>query len=257
MVPYYNTKSTTKLLPANCIVFSETQPSSNFVAFTEGSDKFIAYYKTGGLAAGTTTGANNYSMTTLGSTSSSGNHDHGNSTINQATSSAATNPFNGFAVPATAGAHTHTDTYAMRLYQQYLTMNTWRATVDTPLVNGMIIGYRSTSSKWIPTNWYVCNGQTVKGYVTPNLVNRYPLCSIGSHNANNISTYDYNGYDLQYTGSTTVTHAHNPSTSNYVANGTYGANHTSFAWSHTHSFSGKGFDYEPPSRGICFIIYLP
>jgi hypothetical protein len=240
------------VLPANSLVFAEESPGIDYTAYNL-DDTTLVGGNTTFVAAniGTKVGSNNYNNISV-SVSTSGSHNHATVNNNLYTSSSSGTTYN-LQVYTSAGSHTHTTTVNATPTVESTIVKAWVTSKDTKLANGVILGYVGRVND-LPSTWYLCNGQTVKGHVTPNLANKYPKASSSFHKvADGANT----GYLMSYTMASTVSHTHMGSFASVFSFSTSGAAHSTFDWTHDHSATNQFAQHNFPSYNMHFIIYLP
>jgi hypothetical protein len=265
--PYYTVGaytpavSTLTLLPINTIIFSAANPNTSLWtaaatvnAALENKSPLLPTLASSITATG---GALTNTPTLTSSTAAA--HGHSGSMTNL-TSAGSTTAFRYNNLGAN-GSHSHTSTaLTVTMSQQYIKLGSFiNTTTAAPLVSGMIIAYKNTST--IPTNWFLCNGQTVRGVTTPDLVTtgRYVRFTSTSHG--NTPTSDSLTDSNIWSGSATlgpysISHTHSTSSAVSSNNNRLDFYHSSFAWSHNHPVSVNAA-YEPPSINLAFIMYIP
>ena len=204
---------------------------------------------------GTTDGGNDYNITS--STSTTHLHSSGN-VIKGATGGS------GVYISGSGGAHTHTITLSHTWSSTNVAyLNSWRASQDTFITSGTIIGWNNTSTS-LPTGWFFCDGGTYNGTVTPNL-------NSGKKIALNVSGQTHGtvvgGTDTVTVGFVSATtpaqHNHGWTLSggfalNNVINYDSHGGFTSTTWPHSHSWtSSTVLNGSPTGFNLPFIIYLP
>lgn len=242
-------------LPAGILVFSLNKPSDDYVSNTAYNDCHL-FGATDEVNYGSVQhGSNNYS--TYLSSSSGGGHNHivagtacgdsGIIDINQPRYNTGT--FVG------GPSHSHasqliTSTAKLRS----LKLRLWETIRPTTIANGIITGFLGTSSGLLPPNWYLCDGQTVKGYTTPDLTSNYILCSNTEHGVVN------NPFTLLSFSSTfdnyTWTHSHSVSDTWYYTASRATLYHGTLSPTHQHTIA-QDSGWRPDTYCMAFVIYLP
>ena len=181
-------------LPIGTIVFAENiLNNSGVVANSSYDSKYLCITNTD-ASMGTIAGSNTVYTTT---DSGSGAHSHGGSssgTIRGAGSQGAINhTYYATAYSSGMGTHSHVISVPTNHYKKYIKLRTYVVQKNnTYISSGMIFGF---TSNIVSPDWYCCNGQTVNGYTTPNLVDRYVMCgnsNISSHNIKPTTIDDVN-----------------------------------------------------------------
>jgi hypothetical protein len=207
-------------------------------------------------------GKNSYVSNELGSgtTSNSGDHNHTSGTTNRNfTNATYTNKGyqKGDTTSSIVGRHSHLLTYTADITINRTTLKTYKANKNTGIFYGMIIGYHLTSGyASLPSGWYYCNGQTVNGFVTPNLATKIFEISRTSHLQDIVPSFD--GITINFSTSTDSYPSHNHITGTDIANfNNYAPTsyHGPATWTHTHSYTGY-YGWRPSSSSLAFIIYL-
>jgi hypothetical protein len=164
-------------------------------------------------------------------------------------------------------SHQHIITANFSIKNKYVKLRPYVTTNSNVFISkGMIFGFVSTIND---PDWFCCNGQTARGYTTPNLVDRFIMYGdSSSHNTNPSYVDDVN--TVTYLSSTmdtnTWSHSHGV-TNSYPAITSLGNTrviaryHGTASVSHTHSISPVGgvtsYSYEPSHFNLIFYIYLP
>jgi hypothetical protein len=164
-------------------------------------------------------------------------------------------------------SHAHTGSITISQRKQYVKLRTYQVTGSNVFISsGMIFGFISAIND---PNWFCCNGQTVRGYTTPNLVDRYVMCgnnSISSHNVTPSAINDVNDINIMsYTlDNNTWNHRHGIGNIDYQNTTTYlpcTRYHSYANFSHTHAITTTdgvtSYSYEPSYFNLIFYIYLP
>jgi len=164
-------------------------------------------------------------------------------------------------------SHNHTITANFSIKNQYVKLRPYVTTNSSvPVSRGMIFGFVSAIND---PDWFCCNGQTARGYTTPNLVDRFIMYGdSSSHNAKPISTDDVN--TVTYLSSTmdtnTWNHRHGvtnpyPATTSLGNNRVIARYHGNANVPHTHGIfhntGGNTFAFEPAHFNLIFYVYLP
>ena len=252
---FYSLPSGQTTLPAGAIVMSASRPSTDFTATTY--TEWLAGASTT-ATVGTQGGSSsdrNWSVTT----STAGNHIHGSA----GTAYDSSNTF----LPqitldsyntVTAGAHSHTFTLAGNWFiGNYVTAKTWVSNGGALITSGCIVAWNSTSST-LPDGWVFCDGSTVRGVTTPNLIgNRMIKLDPNSHGVVNSGTNSFSAapaFNYQWAGS----HRHLAASQIARGNGqTAAPQHNTDSWFHNHSLSFTTPTTNPASTGLSFIMYIP
>lgn len=253
-------------LPVGTILFGENLDNISGVS---GYSSYSNRYLMGG--EGVSFGGSS-SVSLNSQTSTAGDHSHpsyGNSAVNGV--------FGNFAevnrkfVSQNSGTvHFHTLTANFSLKNTYVKLRTYVTNNSNVVISkGMIFGFVSAVND---PDWFCCNGQTVKGYTTPNLVDRFIMCgdsTLASHNARPSYADDVN--KVTYLSSSTSTeswkHRHGDGetypASTSLGNGiTIYRYHADASITHSHTSvydntNGNTFDFEPTHFNLIFYIYLP
>jgi hypothetical protein len=249
-------------LPIGTIVFGENIEDSGVVATSTYSSLYL-YATTndadvGRIGGGTTSRSINLT------TSQGGSHNHG------ATGVRAQNGYNpAFGSEKSAAidtnqstGHTHSLSASLTQYIKYMKLNTYIVQQENVYIRyGMIFGFTSNN---VPPNWYCCNGQTIDGYTTPNLVDRYVMFGYqANHKGIPPSAYDKNALVLSNVSLSTENWFHYHGTGDgWQTVGNYGREnryHSTVSVPHTHTIttSSSSIDYEPPNYNLIYYIYLP
>jgi hypothetical protein len=127
--------------------------------------------------------------------------------------------------------------------------------------SGMIFGFTSNN---VPPNWYCCNGQTINGYQTPDLTDRYIMCgTAASHKVIPSDLNDKNIIKYSGTSSSTNTWNHKHGSSGVYqstsASGQVNCYHAYADAPHNHISGVQDVElpYEPPHFNLIYYIYLP
>ena len=231
----------TKRLPANCIVFSQNQPSSLFSLVTPDNLPIR-----GGLASGPGTSP---AISNTRSTSTSGTHSHINTNYayNPATVTSINYPY----VTATTHGHNVTLSIAAASVLTKL-LSAWGSTAETYLNLNSILMF-SGDLTTLPAGWYVCDGT----HGTVNMVDYF--VGVGSQLAFNTTAGAANNITASGTSTTnTWNHSHQgsgvpgatPAALASVPHGTFSASHT-----HTVTPAFSSVAYDPGTIKIAFIQY--
>jgi hypothetical protein len=252
-------------LPVGSLVFGENLNISGLSGTSSYDNKYISSTtSTAGIAGGSTTGTLSFT------TSYSGAHFHDGPTNNFDQTI-----FNGTgygqrtrSIEAYDGqSHAHTGSVTLSQRKQYVKLRTYQVTGSNVFISsGMIFGFISSIND---SDWFCCNGQTVRGYTTPNLVDRYVMCgnnSITSHNVTPSGINDVNDINItSYTlDNNTWNHRHGIGDVDYQNTTTYlpcTRYHAYTDYSHTHAITTAdgitSYSYEPSHFNLIFYIYLP
>jgi hypothetical protein len=255
-------------LPIGTILFGENLDN---VLGVSGYSSYSNRYLMGGEGVSFGGSSNPISISVL--TNSSGDHLHNPSPYG---GSAVTGVVGNFAetdrafTDVNAGTvHQHTVIADFNIRNKYVKLRTYVTTNSNVIISrGMIFGF--VSNVYDP-DWVCCNGQTVRGYTTPNLVDRFIMCgdsTLASHNVTPSYTNDVN--TVTYLSSTMDTNAwsHSHGVQNpYPASTSLGnlatirRYHSTASVSHSHSTPSSTafntFDFEPTHFNLIFYMYLP
>lgn len=252
-------------LPIGSLIFGENLNISGLTATSLYDNKYLCT-TTG--SAGSTGGSTTSSLSFV--TSSAGEHFHDGPVNNTAQTG-----FNGTGYGQRTGAiessdgqsHTHTGSITLSQKKKYVKLRTYQVDSDNVFISsGMIFGFISSINH---PDWFCCNGQTVRGYTTPNLVDRYIMCGnnvISSHNVKPSISDDYNNITITNFNTNTNTWNHNHGFGNqfYQNDGTRlpdSRYHTFSDVPHNHGAStnvvGNSYDYDVAHFNLIFYIYLP
>lgn len=251
-------------LPIGSLIFGENLNISGLTATSTYDNKYICCTPVGNQ--GTTGGSSSFSFSFI--TGYSGEHYHDGPVNNSSQTG-----FNGTGYGERSGSielstgqsHLHTGSVTLTHKKQYVKLRTYQVTDSNVFISsGMIFGFTSAIDH---PDWFCCNGQTARGYVTPNLVNRYIMCgnnNISSHNVNPSALDDLNILNVDnYTVDTNLwNHTHGIENQFYQNTGTripQSRYHTYSNVPHTHSMTGQSttISYEPNHFNLIFYIYLP
>ena len=248
-------------LPVGTIVFSANITNNYGITPTSSYDNLYLYATNSTSLAGTTGGSTTFNLS--GTSTSGGDHNHG-----PPSGGTDAPPWNGYMQATgqkqdiTSKAHTHTLSISFTQNKKYVKLRTYVVQQQNVYISyGMIFGFNTSN---VPADWYCCNGQTVNGYTTPNLVDRYVMCGnsdISSHNVNPVISNDINNISfLNITlDNNTWSHTHGTSGA-YQSISTQNENdyHGTASVSHTHSvLLGQSFSYEPDHYNLIYYVYLP
>jgi hypothetical protein len=265
VVGAYKSNQITNVIPKNTIIFTDSPNSDLDLIDTSKINCFMISGNSNWLSTYSQSnnglfGSNNYSSTSSLVMGSSGDHEHSNygnyngfSNISNYTNNGQEN--------LTAGSHTHVlQNFSASIELKRTLLKTYKTNKDTFVFQKMIIGYANTDVLSLAsTGWYVCNGQTVGAYTTPNLTNRYPQLNTTFHNVSNPVGSDFNQYKITSSMANANSHTHKgATTSRSYTDGTYIAQHddyNSWTWAHSHTLNNN-LNYEPSYYGLSFIIYL-
>jgi len=247
-------------LPVGTIVFSANITNDYGISSTSSYDNLYLYATNSTSLVGTTGGSSTFNLS--GTSTSSGDHTHGPPSGGTDAPS-----WNGYMQATgqnqdfTSKAHTHTLTISFTQNKKYVKLRTYVVQQQNVYISyGMIFGFNTNN---VPADWYCCNGQTINGYTTPNLVDRYVMCGnsdISSHNITPITANDINNISFLNTTLVNNTWSHRHGTSGaYQAISTKNENdyHDTASVNHTHSISGASFSYEPDHYNLIYYVYLP
>lgn len=251
-------------LPVGSLVFGENLNISGLSATSSYDNKYVSSTtSTAGITGGSTTGTLSFT------TSYSGAHYHDGSVNNFDQTI-----FNGTGfgqrtrsrISSEGQSHAHTGSVTLSQRKQYIKLRTYQVTGSNVFISsGMIFGFISTIND---PDWFCCNGQTVRGYTTPNLVDRYVMCgnnSITSHNVTPSAINDVNDINItSYTlDNNTWNHNHGIADLDYQ-NTTSSHDNRRHSYSdipHTHAITTAdgitSYSYEPSHFNLIFYIYLP
>lgn len=250
----FYSKPLSDLVPAGAIVFSSNSPTGSWSNYaTLYGNKWLA-----GVSSAASSGSNlgaasaNFSTTST----SGGNHTHGTGTAIAYVPSTG-NQITNFNTEGGSGDHVHsiniTATYSIN---NYIKLKAWQTSTNALLSYGCIIPWNSNNQP--PSGWYLCNGQTIRGYTTPNLSSGK---LIQMHSADHdVTVSGTNSVSLSATAGNAGTHTHQGplSASRFAYFG--GSEHTSYSWPHTHGLSlttGSTVNVDPANVSLAFIVYLP
>jgi hypothetical protein len=240
-------------LPAGILVFSLNKPSEDYVSNSAYNDCHLFGATNESGYGGTQFTTNTYSTTLT--TSSSGGHVHipagtacGDSGINDINQPR----YNGGLGAGPTHSHTQSITSSPKL--KSLKLRLWQTVRPTTIANGVITGFVGTSSGVLPTDWYLCNGQTVKGFTTPDLTSNYILCSNTEHNVvGNPSTLL--NFNMSFTSFNWV-HTHSVIDTWWYAPSRATLYHGTISPAHTHTVI-QDSGWQPDTYCMAFVIYLP
>jgi len=257
-------------LPIGTIVFAENiLNNSGVVANSSYDSKYLCIASTDG-SIGTIGGSNTAFATT---DSTSGSHSHGGSTSGSVRGAGSQGTINytyyGTIFSSSLGGHVHLVSVPTNHYKKYVKLRTYVVQKNnTYISSGMIFGF---TSNIVSPDWYCCNGQTVHGYTTPNLVDRYIMCgnsNITSHNTipatNDVNKVIYSGG--AFVNSADWMHTHGSSAGygggqlQQAGDVSVGLYHDSYNKIHSHSISASTTftsDFEPNHFNLIYYIYLP
>jgi hypothetical protein len=268
VVASYKLTSNNLEVPKNAIIFTTysnedydlIESSKDGCCLISGNSVWVA---TNSIANNGIYGKNSYVSNELGSaiTSNSGDHNHisGTTDRNFTNTTYSTKVYeNGDSTISIVGRHNHQMTYTADITINRTTLKTYKANKNTGIFYGMIIGYHLTSGyASLPSGWYYCNGQTVNGFVTPNLASKIFEISRTSHLQDIVPSF--NGITINFSTSTTSYPSHSHVTQTTTANFnnyvTTRPHHGPATWTHTHSYTGY-YGWRPSSSSLAFIIYL-
>lgn len=265
VVGSYKLNQSTTEIPKNTIIFTNN-PTDDYTLVTNANNCFLISGSASWLSSNFTSnsgiyGSNSYSTSSaiLTTVSTSGAHYHGNGAKGNGYSAVSTASYSFYSYQS-AGNHSHgvsQTSLSASIQLKRTILRVYKANKNTGITYGMIIGYSDSNTENLPFGWYLCNGQTVGSYKTPDLSNRYIQLSASQHNVNNATSFDFNRYDYTYTLSTASNyHDHSYSGAASIRyDNRYNANHIGGPVSHNHSGTGN-MNYEPSYYGISFIIYL-
>lgn len=269
VVASYKLISNNLEVPKNAIVFTTylnedydlIESSKDGCSLISGNSVWVA---TNSIANNGIYGKNSYTTPELGLaiTSTSGQHNHISTTTkrNFTNASYGTKVYNsGDTTSSITGRHNHVLEYTADVTINRTTLKAYKANKNTGIFYGMIIGYHLTSGYVsLPSGWYYCNGQTVNGFVTPNLASKIFEISRTSHLQDIVPSY--NGVTINFSTSTNYTdHTHSTgfTTANFDKYLTTPSvpYHGTATWTHSHSYTGY-YSWRPSSSSLAFIIYL-
>lgn len=265
---YYRKYTSTPFysLPIGALIFGENLNISGLTATSSYDNKYLC--ATYSNVAGTTDGTSTISVSFT--TSNAGEHFH-DGPVNNTTQTS----FNGTgygqrtgSYPSSDGqAHTHTGSMTLLQKKKYVKLRTYRVDGENVFISrGMIFSFFTVINH---PDWFVCNGQTVRGYTTPNLVDRYIMCGnndISSHNVTPSVSDDYNGITITNISINNNTWNHNHGYGNqfYQNDGTSLPDYRYHTFANVpHSHSGlhttdtNPISYDTSNFNLIFYIYLP
>ena len=265
VVGFYRCVSPTKELPANTLVLAKSLQNDDFSSIQNTLFDGVSF-----LSGSSTWVSTNLNLEVYGSdrkyfskaTSTSGSHKH--EQLNQYGDLYSSNPTRTPNLTViTAGSHTHIMDITAVLYPKVIYYTGYLTKRNTGVYRGMILGWLGTNPATLPSGWYLCNGQTVNGVVTPALnVDRYINMTSNENLRQTISPVTGGDYsEILYSTNTpsTLTHTHYPNPSgddNRVGYyGYYTAYHKDYEWYHNHD-GYINLPYKPGYYTMNFIIYL-
>jgi hypothetical protein len=251
-------------LPIGALIFGENLDISGLTATSSYNNRYLnsTIGNVVGLNGGSSTGSVSFT------TGNSGFHYHGGPTTDMQPSwynggyGLNTGPYE----QEVGQDHNHTGSITYTQKKKYVKLRTYKVDSDNVFISrGMIFGFISSIND---PNWFCCNGQTVRGYTTPNLVDRYIMCgnnNISSHNVKPSVSDDANNITVTNFSVDTNTWNHNHGVENayYQNQPSTSATryHTFVDIPHTHGFSanfvGTTYEYELAHLNLIFYIYLP
>jgi microcystin-dependent protein len=207
-------------------------------------------------------------------TSSSGNHNHGPATgvhgqsgYNPNFGSENTTAINNPPVNNNLN-HSHSGKMTFTQTKKYKKLRTYVVDSDKAFIsNGMIFAFNTEN---VSDGWYCCNGQIIKGYTTPNLVDRYIMCgnsSLSSHNLN--PTENNNAIDENYiifenlnnsTDENKWSHSHGTTSGFQTVTALQERRYHGFSENgipHSHNITLTESIFEPNHYNLIYYIYLP
>lgn len=244
-VNFLRSTEVTYELPVDSVIFRGDVPTkaSATAIITNGT----RYITGSGTGAGTLTGGNRTQFIEW-TTATAGSHYHSPSNNRARGLSGA-----GFNYDtAFAGSHFHSisRTVTQSIFGTTTLLNAWQILSTLVPESNMIIMYLGSLSS-LTAPWYVCNG--TKG--TINLQNRYIAMSNTAIHGSELSSDTLNGTNTVNTSSS-ATHAHIGSYTNFRGTTPSSASHQSQFWFHDHSFSMQtNSGASPPRVALHFIQY--
>lgn len=284
VVAAYKCIASTREIPKGAIIFAQAVQNEDFIPIDQFNRNSSGYgrFDGAGLISGSLTwlatnapfsvnngiyGTSTSSITLTPTISTSGSHTHEDPAANGGLRTDYDLAFNNTVDNTTAGlgsiAHTHNANgmYASAISPKVYFMKAYRAVRNTSVYKGMILGWAGTLTSELPQGWYVCNGQTINGFKTPQANVNAIICMTSLSNFHNF----FEGTDtasITYAiGGTQGQHRHytkSGSTSSILANGTWANFHSDnpvFPWDHRHDGTGA-INYKQGSYTLNFIIYL-
>ena len=253
-------------LPFGTILFGENLDNISGVdSYSTYNGKYLVGQGTSSLSNGGSSNPVSYPFLT----NFDGNHTHpvaptGYGALTN--TSGSVEPYRAFTDRNDGTLHTHTITANFSIKNQYVKLRTYVTNNSSvPISRGMIFGFVSAIND---PDWFCCNGQTARGYTTPNLVDRFIMYGdSSSHNTNPSYVDDVN--TVTYLSSTMDTnswsHSHgvqNPyPASTSIGTKTISRWHSTASIEHTHSVTkttvSNTFAFEPAHFNLIFYIYLP
>ena len=251
-------------LPVGSLIFGENLNISGLSATSSYDNKYISSTtSTAGITGGSTTGTLSFT------TSNSGAHFH-DGPVNNFDQTIYTGGYGQrtrSGIDTVGQSHAHNGSVTLSQRKQYVKLRTYQVTGSNVFISsGMIFGFISAIND---PDWFCCNGQTVRGYTTPNLVDRYIMSgnnNISSHNVMPSGIDDVNDINIiNYTlDNNTWNHRHGIGNIEYQNDSAYlpcTRYHDYANYSHTHFISPVGgvtsYSYEPSHFNLIFYIYLP
>jgi hypothetical protein len=249
-------------LPIGTIVFAENITNNDGVVASIYNGLYL-YVTSDDNLVGLIGGKTTHEITTT--SSASGEHSHvspGQTYAQTGAENVYIGPTGRTKTTADGELHIHTMTLSLTQNKKYMKLNTYIVQQENVYISsGMIFGFTSNN---VPPNWYCCNGQTVNGYVTPDLTDRYiRIGNAASHKEIPPSYSDVNALTHTSTNSSTNTWRHRHGTGGvYQSTSNFGQVNCFHAYadvSHVHSSGPQqpSYPYEPPHFNLIYYIYLP
>ena len=276
----YKCITTTKVIPKNAIIFANSVQNEDFVSlndFNNGNfdgcgliSGSLSWVTANATANNGIYGEDLSSIIVNPSISSGGDHNHiqsGQNGNQVDTSNVYRDPtyatyqyyyYNSGALGNPS--HTHNaNNMSVSASTKVQYWNAYKTVRDTSVYKGMMLGWTGTVASTLPKGWYICNGQTINGYTTPQ-ANTDAVISMTSLNV-------FSGY-IEGTDDATVTYAIG-GTQGQHSHYTQGTNSTqvykngnindyhkdNFPWNHRHD-STTTLTYKQAYYTLNFIIYL-
>jgi hypothetical protein len=244
-------------LPIGTIVFAENITNNDGVVASIYNGLYL-YVTSDDNLVGLIGGKTTHEITTT--SSASGEHSHvspGQTYAQTGAENVYIGPTGRTKTTADGELHIHTMTLSLTQNKKYMKLNTYIVQQENVYISsGMIFGFTSNN---VPPNWYCCNGQTVNGYITPNLVDRYIVCGdVSSHKETSFD--DVNAIVLSSSSTSTDSWYHRHGTGNVFQNiGLRKENryHATGSVPHSHTIPQQEFPYEPPHFNLMYYVYLP
>ena len=255
-------------LPIGTIIFGENLDN---VSGVSGYSSYSNRYLMGGEGVSTGGSSNPISVSIL--TNSAGDHQHTllsgygaiNGLLNQNDSGVQNKAFQDQDMVT---SHQHYVTASFNIKNKYVKLRTYVTNNSNVVISrGMIFGFVSAVND---PDWVCCNGQTAKGYTTPNLVDRFIMCgdsTLASHNVKPSSVDDDNTVTYISSSMDTNSWSHSHGFTKWPGITSFSAvvlarYHGTASISHSHTVFNptainSSYTFEPTHFNLIFYIYLP